>query len=201
MKVFNATSEYVKYGGKRRGANMGILNVDHPDIEEFIGAKRQEGFLYNFNLSVGISESFMQAVELDKLWNLIHPKTGNPVKTLSARLLWESIVENAWLSGDPGLIFLDTINARKPLPASGKIECTNPCGEAPLLPNESCNLGSIYLTQFVTTDRTVDWLALANVVQAAIRFLDNVIEINDYTLPEMKFIVQRNRKVGLGVMG
>lgn len=204
MKVYNAATEYVKHGGKRRGANMGILNVDHPDIEEFIRSKKEEKELNNFNISVGITDKFMQAVEADQSSLLIHPNSKSTVKIIPAKKLWQLIIENAWLGGDPGLIFLDTINATNPLLSVGKIECTNPCGEVPLLPYESCNLGSINLSKFVEEKRgkkIIDYLKLGATIEMAIRFLDNMIEVNHYLLPETKAIVASNRKIGLGVMG
>lgn len=201
MKVFNAATEYVKHGGKRRGANMGIINVDHPDIEEFIFAKKEEGVLSNFNISVGISDAFMRAVESKKSWQLLHPRTGKTVKPIEAVRIWKSIVENAWQGGDPGLIFLDTINRNNSLPALGKIESTNPCGEVPLLPYESCNLGSLNLVRFVGKDTSINWTGLETAIHMAVRFLDDVIEINNYLLPEIEQIVGNNRKIGLGIMG
>ncbi|ELR71116.1 Ribonucleotide reductase of class II (coenzyme B12-dependent) [Fulvivirga imtechensis AK7] len=204
MKIFNATTEYVKQGGKRRGANMGILGIDHPDIEEFITCKRKEGNLRNFNISIGISDAFMAALEQDASWKLIHPNTQQVVKKIKARQLWDLVTESAWTSGDPGLIFLDTINTFNPTPDIGKIEATNPCGEVPLLSNESCNLGSINLSRFVDDHQgqtTLDWNGLAQTVNIAVRFLDNVIEINNYLSPEMRKIALGNRKIGLGVMG
>jgi ribonucleoside-diphosphate reductase alpha chain len=203
MKVYDAATEYVKLGGKRRGANMGILNVDHPDIEEFIVAKKDPQTLNNFNISVGISDAFMNAVMEDKMWNLVHPNSKMVVKTIPAKVLWKRIVESAWLSGDPGLLFLDTINGSNPLVKLGKIDCTNPCGEVPLLPYESCNLGSINLSKFVSSngENAIDYTKLGETIETGIRFLDNVIEANRYLLPETKAIVTANRKVGLGVMG
>jgi len=202
MNVYNAATEYVKHGGKRRGANMGILNVDHPDIEEFISSKKDENTLNNFNISVGIYDQFMRAVEAGESWNLIHPNSKSIVKTIKAKDLWKLIVENAWLCGDPGLVFLDTINASNPL--LGKIECTNPCGEVPLMPYESCNLGSINLSKFVEQERgknIINYIKLHSTIEMAVRFLDNLIEVNRYLLSETKSIVTANRKIGLGIMG
>ncbi len=205
MKIFDAATEHIKQGGKRRGANMGILNVEHPDIEEFIVCKRPEGAVHNFNLSVGISDEFMEAVSSHGPWKLIHPNTKAVVKSIPARNLWDSMVENAWLSGDPGLVFLDTINAQNPTPQLGKMEATNPCGEVPLLPFESCNLGSINFSQFVQREKNkepfINWEQLASTVAVATRFLDDVIEINHYLTPEMERIALGNRKIGLGIMG
>lgn len=201
MQIFNAATEHIKQGGKRRGANMGILNIDHPDIEAFIYSKQQEETLKNFNISVGISDAFMKAVEKNETWALNHPNTKKVVKTVSANKLWKAIISNAWANGDPGLIFLDTINAGNPTPQTGQIEATNPCGEVPLLPYEACNLGSINLAKFVKQQKEIDWVEMEKVIKVAIRFLDNVIEINNYLVPETKAIVQANRKIGLGVMG
>lgn len=201
MKVFNAATEHIKHGGKRRGANMGILNVNHPDIEAFIISKKDESALNNFNISVGITDDFMQAVEANRNWDLINPKTGALVKTIKARTIWENIVINAWLSGDPGLIFLDTINEDNPLPELGIIDATNPCGEVPLLPYEACNLGSINLSKFVNRNKTIDWEKLGVTIDTAVRFLDNVIEKSNFIIHETEIIAHRNRKIGLGVMG
>lgn len=201
MKVFDAATEHIKHGGKRRGANMGILNVDHPDIEEFISVKKEGEHLNNFNISVGISDAFMEAVEGNREWNLINPKTKRIAKQIKARKIWDSIIESAWQTGDPGLIFLDTINESNSLINIGKIESTNPCGEVPLFPYEACNLGSINLARFVHDNAYINWEKLSVVIENAVRFLDDVIEINNYILPETKSIVQQNRKIGLGVMG
>jgi ribonucleoside-diphosphate reductase alpha chain len=204
IKIFDAATEHVKQGGKRRGANMGILNIDHPDIEEFIYAKRKKGILSNFNISVGITDEFMNTLHLNGEWTLIHPNSKTAVKKLSAKKLWNDIVESAWQTGDPGLIFIDTINAANPTPALGKIESTNPCGEVPLLSYEPCNLGSVNLSKFIKQNngsKEVDWKRLEEVIQIAIRFLDNVIEVNNYILPEIKTMALGNRKIGLGVMG
>lgn len=204
MKIFDAATEHIKQGGKRRGANMGILNIDHPDIEEFIYAKREKDILNNFNISVGISDAFMNAVENDQDWNLVHPNSKLVVKKQRAKKLWADIVESAWQTGDPGLIFTDTINSINPTPALGKIESTNPCGEVPLLSYEPCNLGSVNLSKFVKQDNgsnEPDWKKLEEVIKIAIRFLDNVIEVNNYIIPEIKTMALGNRKIGLGVMG
>jgi ribonucleoside-diphosphate reductase alpha chain len=204
MKIFDASTEHVKQGGKRRGANMGILNIDHPDIAEFICCKKQEGILRNFNISVGVSDAFMLALQRNDHWPLIHPNTHKTVKKVDAKQIWNLIIENAWSSGDPGLIFLDTIHESNPIPSLGKIEATNPCGEVPLLSFESCNLGSINLSKFLSQkgiSPTIDWNRLAEAITISIRFLDNVIEVNRYLSPEIKEIVQGNRKIGLGIMG
>jgi ribonucleoside-diphosphate reductase alpha chain len=204
MKIFDAATEHVKQGGKRRGANMGILNVDHPDIEEFIFSKREKGVLNNFNISVGITDAFMHAVEDNADWSLVHPNTKGIVKNLSAKKIWNDIIESAWQTGDPGLIFIDTINKSNPTPALGKIEATNPCGEVPLLSYEACNLGSLNLSKFIKQNNSsaeIDWRRLEEVIKIAIRFLDNVIEVNNYIFAEIKIMASGNRKTGLGVMG
>ncbi|MFC4870305.1 adenosylcobalamin-dependent ribonucleoside-diphosphate reductase [Negadavirga shengliensis] len=204
MKVFDAATEHVMQGGKRRGANMGVLLVNHPDIEAFIAAKSMNDTLRNFNISVGILDAFMEAVGNNDKWDLIHPNSQRIVKTLEARKLWQEIVRNAWSNGDPGLLFLDTINVANPTPKLGRIEATNPCGEVPLLPYESCNLGSINLSHYVrqkNSSKTVDWDQLAKVVEIAIRFLDDVVEINRYPDPVISEKTLGNRKIGLGVMG
>lgn len=204
MQIFDCATEHIKQGGKRRGANMGILPVDHPDILEFIHVKRSQNVLNNFNLSVGVTDLFMASVDLEDDFELRHPADGHVVSRLKARELFDQIVEAAWEVGDPGMIFLDTINGANPTPAIGKIEATNPCGEVPLLPHESCNLGSINLARFILDENDTpqfDWTRLATIVQQATRFLDDVITVNRYPLPEIEGIALGNRKVGLGVMG
>ncbi len=202
MKVFDVTTGNIKQGGKRRGANMGILNVDHPDIEEFIELKQTEGILENFNVSVGIYDEFMSAVEKDELWSLKHPNSRKKIRAVSAKALWEKITQCAWNSGDPGLIFLDTINKGNPTPAVGEILCTNPCGELPLLPFEACNLGSIDVAKFYLKEKKdLDWDKLEIIIKNSIRFLDNVIDMNNYIIPEIEKTVKGNRKIGLGIMG
>lgn len=204
IKVFHAATEQIRQGGKRRGANMGILNIDHPDIEEFISCKRQANALGSFNLSVGISDAFMTALEREEDWPLRHPASKAVVAVVKASSLWNAIVENAWHTGDPGLLFLDTINAANPTPRIGTIEATNPCGEVPLLPYEACNLGSINLPCFVHQGphgREIDWPDLGHTIHIAIRFLDDVIECNRYPVEAIGNIVRGNRKIGLGIMG
>lgn len=204
MKVFNEATEAINQGGFRRGANMAVLRVDHPDILEFINAKRKEGVLINFNISVGITDAFMKAFEEDGLYPLINPNTGKIVKNISAREVFDQIVDSAWDNGEPGLLFLDRVNAANPTPALGEIEGTNPCGEQPLLPFESCVLGSINLSKMVASKNgkfEVDWEKLADAIEAGVHFLDNLIDINKFPLPQTEKITKGNRKIGLGVMG
>jgi len=201
MTVYNAATEAIKQGGTRRGANMGVLRVDHPDIEEFITCKADLTHITNFNISVAVTDAFMHAVQADADFPLCHPATGETVKTVRAKALFNLIVDQAWQTGEPGLVFIDRINQEHVLAAVGPIESTNPCGEVPLLPYEACNLGSINLGQFLTVDNKVDWEKLATVTQLAVHFLDNVITQNTYPLPQIAAQVEANRKIGLGVMG
>ncbi|RUA01553.1 MAG: ribonucleotide-diphosphate reductase subunit alpha [Deltaproteobacteria bacterium] len=204
MRIFNTATEQVKQGGTRRGANMAILRVDHPDIEEFIDCKKEQRELNNFNISVGVTEAFMQAVNKNEPYDLIDPRDGRKVGQLDAADLYQKLVKSAWGSGDPGIIFLDRINRDNPTPAIGQIESTNPCGEQPLLPMEACNLGSINLSKFVvSTDEgpMINYDGLADAVHLAVRFLDDTIEVARYPLPEITKMVRGNRKIGLGVMG
>jgi ribonucleoside-diphosphate reductase alpha chain len=198
--VFDASTEVVKQGGRRRGANMGVLSVHHPDVLEFISAKQREGCLTNFNISVAVDDTFMEAVKTDGDFDLVNPRNGKVTGTLRARPVMEAIASNAWRTGDPGMIFLDRINEANPTPQLGPMETTNPCGEQPLLPYESCNLGSIDLAKLVK-DGEMDWQRLGEVVDIAVHFLDNVIDANRFPLKEIADMTNANRKIGLGVMG
>ncbi|MBP9702283.1 adenosylcobalamin-dependent ribonucleoside-diphosphate reductase [Candidatus Woesebacteria bacterium] len=210
MKVFDIATRQVMQGGKKRGANMGILNVDHPDILDFISAKSERGEIENFNISVGVTDDFMKAVDQDLEWHLRNQRTGEVVQTIRAKTLMGQLVSMAWRTGDPGLIFLDPINRNNPLLAKyGRIDATNPCGEQPLHPFDACNLGSINLAKFVKSLtrksvnplNTVDWERLRFVVRTAVRMLDDVIDACRYPLPQITETVRANRRIGLGVMG
>ncbi len=208
LKIFNTATEQIKQGGTRRGANMGILRVDHPDILEFIRAKEQDGEFINFNLSVALTEKFMEAVEKGEDYELIDPHSKAVKGTLNAKEVFDILVNKAWISGDPGIVFIDRINRDNPTPAQGDMESTNPCGEQPLLPYEACNLGSINLSKFVipgnisdNKEEAIDWNNLKEVIHTAVRFLDNVIDASKFPLEKIAERVHMNRKIGLGVMG
>ena len=204
MKVFNAATEAVKQGGTRRGANMGILRVDHPDIMEFITCKNDTKEITNFNISVGLTEAFMAAVESGGEYDLVDPASKKITGRLNARAVFESIVDSAWRTGEPGIIFLDRLNRDNPCPGQGEIESTNPCGEQPLLPYEACNLGSINLVNHLKKTAggyALDREKLEQTIRTAVHFLDNVIEVNQYPLPEIDQVTKLTRKIGLGVMG
>jgi ribonucleoside-diphosphate reductase alpha chain len=200
MKIYNTATDVIKQGGARRGANMAILRVDHPDIMDFIMLKRDERELANFNISVAMTDAFIEAVRKGGDYDLVNPRSGKVAGSLRAREVFDELVKSAWRTGDPGVVFIDRINSTNPTPALGPLESTNPCGEQPLLPYEACVLGSIELSRFVK-DGAVDYPALEDTVRTAVRFLDDAIDVNKYPLPEITRMHTGNRKIGLGVMG
>jgi ribonucleoside-diphosphate reductase alpha chain len=204
MKIFNTATEQVKQGGTRRGANMAILRIDHPDIMEFIFCKRDKNSLNNFNISVGLTETFMQALHNNSDYALLDPRDKSQVGKFNAAEVYKALVYQAWSSGDPGIVFLDRLNKDNPTPEIGEIESTNPCGEQPLLPMEACNLGSINVSRFVIEKEgqtQIDYPRLKKIIHTAVRFLDNTIEMSTYPLPKIEKMVKGNRKIGLGIMG
>ncbi len=213
LRIFNTATEQIKQGGTRRGANMGIMRVDHPDIMDFIRAKEREGDFNNFNLSIALTENFMKSVEDNEDYPLINPHDKQITGHLNARKVFEILVQKAWESGDPGIVFIDRINRDNPTPMQGEIESTNPCGEQPLLPYEACNLGSVNLASFfkkpkkgsakedLSPDTCIDWDELRRVIHLSVRFLDNVIDASRFPIPLIETNVHKNRKIGLGVMG
>ena len=204
MKVFNTATEVIKQGGARRGANMGVLRVDHPDILDFIKIKRKGGELENFNISVSITDVFMDALRRDDDYELLDPRSKRVRKKVRARTVFDELVRSAWETGDPGVIFIDVINRSNPTPHIGEIESTNPCGEQPLLPYEACVLGSINLSKYVINEDkspAIDFKTLAEDMRTAVRFLDDAIDANRYPLPEVELMHKGNRKIGLGIMG
>ncbi len=204
MRLFNLSTDVIKQGGTRRGANMGILRIDHPDILDFIALKQSPTEMTNFNLSVGVTDSFMRALARRRTYTLINPHTDKPTRRLPAQFVFNRLVEAAWASGEPGLVFLDTIDRANPTPRLGTIESTNPCGEQPLLAYESCTLGSINVANFITQSEVgpaIDFARLAGAISLAVRFLDNVIDRNRFPLPQIDQVTKQTRKIGLGIMG
>ena len=200
MRLYNFATEVTKLGGKRAGANMAILRVDHPDIEEFIDAKTNPIELNTFNISVAVTDEFMDRVKAGESYDLVNPRTGIKVRKLDARTVFDRIVKAAWRNGEPGVIFIDRINRDNPTPEFGEIESTNPCGEQPLLPYESCVLGSINLSRFARNGN-VDYERLKEVVAVGVHFLDNIIDVSEFPIPQIEGMTRANRKIGLGVMG
>lgn len=201
MKIYNTATEVIKQGGARRGANMGILRVDHPDIMDFIKVKRAGGELTNFNISVAITDTFIKAVKQDKEYGLINPRSKTSTGKLRAKEVFDEIVKSAWETGDPGVVFIDRVNTANPTPHIGEIESTNPCGEQPLLPYEACILGSLNVSRYVTTDKKINYDSLRYDIETAVRFLDDSIDVNKYPIASIEAMHKGNRKIGLGLMG
>jgi ribonucleoside-diphosphate reductase alpha chain len=200
MRVFDVATDVIRQGGRRRGANMGVLDVSHPDIFDFIHAKDDAQALRNFNLSVAVSDAFLHALDRGEAWPLVNPRDGRVVRSVDPLELWRQLAAAAWRSGEPGVLFLDEIERRQPTPALGRIEATNPCGEQPLLPHEACTLGSINLARLVG-EAGFDWARLESLARLGVRFLDGVLDVSEWPLPEIAARVRANRKLGLGVMG
>jgi ribonucleoside-diphosphate reductase alpha chain len=201
MRIFDVTTDVIKQGGKRRGANMGILNHNHPDIMDFIMSKDSENkVLSNFNISVAIDDEFFEKLDNDDYIDLLNPRDKRPVSRIKASTLWNSIINQAWKTGDPGMVFLDEINKKNPVKNIGYIESTNPCGEQPLLPYESCNLGSINLSKFVENGK-FNYDKYKEVIDIATIFLENVVDANNFPVESIKNMTRKTRKIGLGLMG
>src|SRR5512141_300632 len=201
MKLYDSSTEAVKQGGTRRGANMGILRVDHPDVLDFIACKEDLTQVVNFNISVGITRKFMEALKADESYELINPATKQVVGTLKAREVWDKMINGAWRTGEPGVFFIDEANKYNPVPHLGAYEATNPCGEQPLLPYDVCNLGSVNVGYYVSADGEMDWESFRKDIHTSTHFLDNIIDVNKYPLPEIDALSKRIRRIGLGVMG